>query len=96
MGQSNRDLIDSANTQPDIPQILYLMNGTLEYEITTQDKALLHRKLLGVESRPKRMEIIWKAILCRLPKDSEKPLFEHAQDDIIWALLNSNEFKFVR
>lgn len=96
MGQSNRDLIDSANLQPDIPQILYLMNGTLENEITTQGKALLHRKLLGVESRPKRMEIIWKAILCRLPKDSEEPLFAHAQDDLIWALLNSNEFKFVR
>ena len=96
MGQSDRDLIDSANMQPDIPQILYMLNGNLENEITNQPKALIHRKLLDIEGRPERMEIIWKAILCRLPKDSEEPLFAHAQDDIIWALLNSNEFKFTR
>ena len=30
MGKSNRDLIDSANREPDIPQILYMMNGTLK------------------------------------------------------------------
>lgn len=96
MGKSDRDLIDGANREPDIPQILFLMNGHLEYEITTQPQAFIHRKLEGVTNPDERMEIIWKAILGRLPKESEKPLFSHDQDDLIWALLNSNEFKFVR
>jgi len=57
---------------------------------------LIHRKLEGVSNPDKRMEIIWKAILGRLPNESEKPLVSHDQDDLIWALLNSNEFKFLR
>ena len=96
MGKSDRDLIDGANREPNIPQILYLMNGHLEHEVTTQPQAFLHRKLAEVTNPDMRMEIIWKAILGRLPKDSEKPLISHDQDDLIWALLNSNEFKFTR
>ncbi len=96
MGKSDRDLIDSANKEPDIPQILYFMNGHLEQEITTQPKAYLHRKLEDITDPTQRMETIWKAILSRLPKESEKALFSNDQDDLIWALLNSNEFRFVK
>ncbi len=91
MGKSNRELIDDANLQPDIPQILYMMNG-----LGIPKHGLLHRKLRSAGDRREKMEIIWKAILGRLPKDSEEPLTENAPDDIIWALLNSNEFRFVR
>ena len=96
MGQSTRDLIDSANSQPDIPQILYLMNGHLEHEITQQPKAYIHRRLEHVKDPTKRMNMIWKAILSRPPKPSEQVLFNNPQEDIIWALLNSNEFKFIK
>lgn len=94
MGQSTRDLIDSANREPDIPQILYMMNGDLEDEVIDESTALIHRNLKGIEDRSERMAIIWKSILSRKPKASEKALFRHAEGDIIWALLNSNEFKF--
>ena len=94
MGQSDRDLIDSANREPDIPQILYMMNGNLEDDVIAHSTALIHRNLQGVEGRSERMGIIWKSILGRLPKASEKSLFANAQDDVIWALLNSNEFRF--
>ena len=96
MGQSTRDLIDSANTQPDIPQILYLMNGHLEGHVIRNPKAYLNQKIRHEKNRAKRMEMIWKAVLGRLPKPSERALFKHKQADIMWALLNSNEFKFVR
>ncbi|MDB4798570.1 PSD1 and planctomycete cytochrome C domain-containing protein [Verrucomicrobia bacterium] len=91
MGKSNRELIDSGNREPDIPQILYLMNG-----LGIPEAGLIKRKLQSAESHEEKMVIIWKAILGRLPKDSEKPLFKNAPNDIIWALLNSNEFRFVR
>jgi len=45
MGKSDRELIDGAIKEPNIPQILYLMNGHLEQEIIGQPKAYLHRKL---------------------------------------------------
>lgn len=96
MGKSDRELIDGANKEPNIPQILYLMNGHLEQEIIGQPKAYLHRMLDRAANPDQRMEIIWKAILGRLPKESEKYLVSHQEDDIIWALLNSNEFRFVR
>ncbi|MFK7910865.1 MAG: DUF1549 domain-containing protein [Akkermansiaceae bacterium] len=96
MGQSTRDLIDSANTQPDIPQILYLINGPLEGQVIRNPRGYLHQKLRNEKDRGKRMDMIWKAILGRLPKPSERALFKHDQRDIMWALLNSNEFKFVR
>ncbi len=96
MGKSDRELIDGANKEPNIPQILYLLNGHLEQEIIGQPKAYLHRKLETTADPEQRMEVVWKAILGRLPKESEKPLVSHRQDDLIWALLNSNEFRFVR
>ena len=96
MGKSDRELIDGANKEPNIPQILYLMNGHLEQEITTQPLAFIHQKLEAATTPEQQMEIIWKAILVRLPKESEKALVSHNQDDLIWALLNSNEFRFAR
>ena len=94
MGKSDRELIDGANREPNIPQILYLMNGHLEHEITTQPNAYLHQKLEGVKDPEQRIQVIWKAILGRLPNESEMTMVSHDQDDLIWALLNSNEFRF--
>ena len=91
LGKSNRELIDGGNQEPDIPQILFLMNG-----LGIPKDALIHRKLSGEADQREQIKIIWKAILGRLPKDSEEPLFEHAPEDLIWALLNANEFKFVK
>ena len=96
MGQSTRELIDSENTQPDIPQILFLMNGPIEDQIVRNPNIYIHRKLRDEKDRAKRMEMIWKAVLCRLPKPSELALLKQKQADIMWALLNSNEFRFTR
>ena len=71
-----------------------MMNGDLEDQVISQNTALIHRNLEGVDDRSERMDIIWKSILSREPQASEEPLFAHEQDDIIWALLNSNEFRF--
>jgi hypothetical protein len=96
IGKSDRELIDGANKEPNIPQILYLMNSHLEQEITAQPLAFIHQKLEAATTPDQRLEIIWKAILMRLPKESERALVAHEQDDLIWALLNSNEFRFAR
>ena len=96
LGKSDRELIDGANKEPNIPQILFLMNGDLEQEITRAPDTYLHKKLQTTNSPDQRMEVLWKAILGRLPKESERTLASHKTEDLIWALLNSNEFRFNR
>ena len=91
MGKSNRELIDGASFEPDIPQILFMMNG-----LGIPKDALINRKLTDATTRKGKMELLWKAILGRLPKKTEESLFKNSPDDIMWALLNSNEFRFGR
>lgn len=91
MGKSNREVIDGATREPDIPQILFLMNG-----LGIPEDALVNRKLRQAATQQDKMEILWKAILGRLPKKTEKPLFDNPPDDVMWALINSNEFRFGR
>ncbi len=96
LGKSDRELIDGANSEPNIPQILYMMNGHLEQEIASDSSSYLHRKLGECKSNDQKLEILWKAILGRTPKGSEKELASNKTADLIWALLNSNEFRFTR
>lgn len=96
LGKSDRELIDGGNKEPNIPQILFLMNGQLEQQIITKPSVYIHQKIKGLSDPQERMEILWKAILGRLPSDSEKALASHETDDLIWALLNSNEFRFTK
>ena len=91
LGKSNRELIDSTNLEPDIPQILYLMNG-----LGIPEETYVYRELQNAETHKEKMDVIWKAVLGRLPKKSEISLFDNTQNDILWALLNSNEFRFAR
>lgn len=89
LGKSNRELIDEATLEPDIPQILFMMNG-----LGMPEDALIKRKLKEATTQTDKMEVLWKAILGRLPNESEKPLLKHAPSDVMWALINSNEFRF--
>ncbi len=89
MGKSNRELIDDATLEPNIPQILFMMNG-----LEAPEDTLIKRKLSQATTKPEKMTTLWKAILSRMPKESEKVLFENEPDDILWALINSNEFRF--
>ena len=72
------------------------MNGHLEQQIIKQPSVYIQQKIKGAKDPQDRMEIIWKAVLGRLPRESEKGLASHNADDLIWALLNSNEFRFTK
>ncbi len=91
MGKSNRELIDNATQEPDIPQILFMING-----LGVPKDALIKRKLSEAKTKTGKMEVLWKAVLGRMPKESEKLLFANKTDDVMWALINSNEFRFTR
>ena len=96
-GASTRDLIDGASVEPNIPQALYMMNGKPEEQVIRKG-SFLKKKILTSMDKP---ATLWKAILGRPLHDREKPFTEELKslkdlEDMAWALLNSNEFRFVR
>ncbi|MCH2208388.1 MAG: DUF1549 and DUF1553 domain-containing protein [Lentisphaerales bacterium] len=99
-GASTRELIDGANTEPNIPQILYMMNGKPE-DALIRAKTYLNKVLAKVKGR-KKYELLWLATLNRPMNSMESRLTSRNSRDpdtfgnVMWALLNSNEFRFVR
>ncbi|MCM8539843.1 MAG: DUF1549 and DUF1553 domain-containing protein [Lentisphaeraceae bacterium] len=101
-GQSTRELIDGANKEPNIPQTLLMMNGDFEQRIILDGKNSLNTLIRANKSKQDRLDAIFLAILSRHPKSHELARLKDYElndknlKDLVWALLNSNEFKFKR
>ena len=101
-GQSTRELIDGANKEPNIPQTLLMMNGDFEKKIILDQKNSLNNHLKKAKSRQDKLNVIFLSLLSRQAKKHELARLKNykldAQNtkDLIWALLNTNEFKFKR
>ena len=99
-GASPRELIDSSNTEPNIPQILYMMNGKPEFELIKKNSYF--KKNIDKAKGLKKYEVIWLSIYNRPMNAEEKTLVKNAMQskmsdrDVMWGLLNSNEFRFLR
>ena len=79
-----------------------LMNG-FPTEVLTSNDSLLFRKVRSVSDPRKQAEVAFLSILNRLPTESEKALLlkqtgssESDLSDLIWALLNTPEFFFIK
>lgn len=93
LGRSDRELIQTSSLEGSVTQVISFMNGQLASVATNKETTLI-KSLIG-KSPSEKMEIIYKSILSRKPTLSEKATFLGANDDdVIWALLNSTEFKF--
>ena len=102
-GQSERlFVVGASNRVGSVPQLMELMNG-FPTEVLTSDDSLLFRKVRSVSDPRKQAEIAFLSILNRLPTESEKKLLlkqtgssEGDLSDLIWALLNTPEFFFIK
>lgn len=105
-GQSDRELIDGANQDPTVSQILTLINGRHHYQIVREGSVLMEH-LKKVEGNEKlRMRVIYLSILGREPSSLESRLalniFEEfkvprrGNTELIWILLNTPEFMFIQ
>ena len=93
LGRSDRELIQTSSLEGSVTQVISFMNGQLAEVATNKETHLT--KLIAAESPAEKIEIIFKAVLSRKPTLEEKSTFAGAQDDdVIWALVNSSEFKF--
>lgn len=93
LGRSDRELIQTSSLEGSVTQVISFMNGQLADVATNKDSFLA--KTIQLKSPSERLESIYKGILSRRPTLEEKATFTGVQDDdIIWALINSSEFKF--
>ena len=96
-GRSDRRLVDNGSSEGSITQLLLLMNSPLVSSLASNNSALI--KKINSQDNVKLYTLFY-SIIGRSPtaKDFElfKPYIEKNQyQDVIWALINSHEAKFI-
>lgn len=101
-GQSDRELIDNSTDSAAVTQALSLMNGMIEPEILS-NRSVLSANVLKGSNAESKARILWQTILAREPTSKELTMAARViasqpdgAKDLAWALINSNEFIFVR
>ncbi len=103
-GQSDREQIDAGHVEPNVPQVLSLLNGFLETHLLTNPDAVLGQELEAAPHTDARIETAFLALLARRPTADELRLWRgeigsrgrQALKDLVWTLANTHEFLFVR
>lgn len=94
-GQSSREIIDDSSLEANIPQALTMMND----DDFALKRSSLAKRINSEQSLSKKIETLFKAILCRKPTSSEMDILKRYSakglkiEDIYWSLINSHEFK---
>ncbi|MEM7673646.1 MAG: hypothetical protein AAF212_09920, partial [Verrucomicrobiota bacterium] len=102
LGQSDREVIDNASTEPTIPQALAIMNGTWQAQLWSRDSSL-KKRMQEVSNVDKALDVLFRATLSRPPGNEERAILaqklesaEINDQDLLWALLNSRQFMFAQ
>ena len=101
-GQSDREMIENSNSDASVPQALALMNSELLPQIMSTYSALtlsLNKKTYPDE----KFEAAYVTLLSRKPTENEKHVWLEAldkgvstMDDLIFALMNTQQFIFIQ
>jgi len=102
-GQSDREVIENANDDASVPQVLTLLNGTMLRELMN-DRSVLARSFASAKSSREKLEILYVGILTRKPTPVEADYLlrqvradnDTGFGDIVWALLNTRQFMFIQ
>lgn len=101
-GQSDRELIENSSTEPNVNQLLAILNGHAEKVIVAQPKAYVHRAYTEADNIETAIDNLFLSTLTRLPSPKEKQLFietvqqspKNGYKNALSALLISAEFIF--
>jgi hypothetical protein len=98
-GQSDRDLIDNANSDASMPQALVLMNSEL-FEAILKPHTQLRLNLAAAKYPDDQLTALYLTLLSRLPTEAEQAAWAKSglssPEDLVFALINTQQFIFVR
>jgi Protein of unknown function (DUF1549)/Protein of unknown function (DUF1553) len=103
-GASDREVVDASSREPNVGQVLSLMNGFVQRELVNKSSAHLYKTLEGAKTDKEKIRRLYIAILNRPPTDEEMiwMLDEVKKDgnagyrNIVSALVMSSEFLFLQ
>ncbi len=102
-GQSDREVIENANAAASVPQALNLLNGPT-VEALVNPFAVFGSRLAQASTPEAAAELILQAMLTRRPTSEEVAMVKaelerdpkDGTEGVIWALLNTRQFLFIR
>jgi hypothetical protein len=103
-GASDREVVDGFSREPNVGQVLSLMNGFVQRELVNQPNAHLYKSLEGATTDKEKIRRIYIAILNRPPSDEEmswmldevKKQGDAGYRNVVSALVMSSEFLFLQ
>ncbi|HEY1050897.1 MAG TPA: DUF1549 domain-containing protein [Prosthecobacter sp.] len=100
-GQSDRDMIENANSDASMPQALVLMNSDL-FESILKPHTQLRLNLAAAKQPDDQAVAVYQTLLSRRPTEVEKAAWAKAREgglgieDLVYALMNTQQFIFVQ
>ena len=103
-GSSDRLVVDGASREPNVGQVLSLMNGFVQRELVNKTSAHLYKSLESTTSEAEKIRRLYIAILNRPPtaeemgwmQDEVKEKGDAGYRNIVSALVMSSEFLFLQ
>jgi len=103
-GASDREVVEGASKEPNIGQVLSMMNGYVQEHLVNKSDAHLFKSLEGASSVSEKIRRIYLAVLNRPPSAEEMEWMkaevesqgEKGYRNIVSALVMSSEFLFLQ
>lgn len=103
-GASDREVVEGASKDPNVGQVLTLMNGFVQDQLVNHSEAHLYKCLEGVTSDAEKVRRLYLAILSRTPTAEEMALMldelkargEEGCRNVVSCLVMSSEFLFLQ
>lgn len=103
-GSSDREVVEASSREPNVGQVLSLMNGIVQREILAKPEAALLTNLEGVDDPGEQIRLLCLTILSRPPTDEEMVwMLDEVRDrgasgirNLAAALVMSSEFLFLQ
>ena len=103
-GSSDRDLIDSATREPNMAQVLSVMNGYVEKMVVSNRSSAVYKALEAGTSDRDKVRFLYYSILSRSPTPDEMALLmrdvidgsQESYENLTSALISTHEFIFVQ
>ena len=103
-GQSTRNVVDGSTREPNMGQVLSLMNGFVQAELINKPDAHLNRDVDGASTPDEKIRQLYLGIFSREPSDEEVALMteefkaspEAAAANVASAMIMSAEFLYIQ